>query len=67
MLSGGEKSRVMLGKILLQGANLLLLDEPTNHLDFQSCQALIEAIKNFEGAVVLVSLTKECCNKLPLN
>ncbi len=68
VLSGGEKSRVMLGKILLKGANLLLLDEPTNHLDMESCDALLQAIKSFEGAVITVthdeSFLNEIANKL---
>jgi ATP-binding cassette subfamily F protein 3 len=68
ILSGGEKSRVMLGKILIKSANLLLLDEPTNHLDLDSCDSLLSAIKSFEGAVLMVThdeyFLNEVANKL---
>ena len=55
ILSGGEKSRVLLGKILVTPNNILFLDEPTNHLDMQSCDSLMEAIEDFDGSVVMVT------------
>ena len=55
VLSGGEKARVMLGKLLVRPLNLLLLDEPTNHLDMETCDAFACALNSFEGAVVIVT------------
>ena len=55
LLSGGEKSRVLLATLLARPLNLLILDEPTNHLDFQSRQILLQALAKFTGTVVLVS------------
>jgi ATP-binding cassette subfamily F protein 3 len=67
-LSGGEKARLMLGLATFSGPHLLILDEPTNHLDIDSRAALIEAINDFPGAVILVShdrhLLAACADRL---
>ena len=54
-LSGGEKARLMLGLATFEGPHLLILDEPTNHLDIDSRQALVKALNDYPGAVVIVS------------
>jgi ATP-binding cassette subfamily F protein 3 len=54
-LSGGEKARLLLGLITFHGAHLLILDEPTNHLDMGAREALIEALNDFQGAVLLIT------------
>ena len=55
VLSGGEKSRVALGQVLLQKSSCLVLDEPTNHLDFQTVEALTQSLQAFAGSLIIVS------------
>jgi len=64
ILSGGERSRVMLGKIIGTPANLLLLDEPTNHLDMQSIDSLCDAIDSFQGSTIMVTHSEMLLRKL---
>ncbi|HVL72580.1 MAG TPA: ABC-F family ATP-binding cassette domain-containing protein [Beijerinckiaceae bacterium] len=67
-LSGGEKARLLLGLAAFGGPHLLILDEPTNHLDIDSRAALMEALNDYEGAVILVShdrfLIEACADRL---
>ena len=64
VLSGGEKCRVMLGKILARPYSLLLLDEPTNHLDMDASESLLEALLEFEGGIILVTHNESYLNSL---
>lgn len=67
VLSGGEKSRVLLGKIVATPCNLLFLDEPTHHLDIESIEALIDAIEVFQGSVVMVTHSEWVLKRIPFN
>ncbi len=64
VLSGGERSRVMLGKIIATEANLLLLDEPTNHLDMYSIDSLCRAIEEFKGSTIMVTHSEMLLRRL---
>ena len=63
-LSGGERARIKLLKLVLGGANVLLLDEPTNHFDIASCEVLEKALESFEGTVLIVTHDRYLVNRM---
>jgi ATPase subunit of ABC transporter with duplicated ATPase domains len=63
-LSGGEKGRMLFGKLMLQEPNILVMDEPTNHLDMESIEALNLALENYEGTLIFVSHDREFVSSL---
>src|SRR6266542_4094563 len=65
ILSGGERNRLALAKLLLRSVNCLLLDEPTNHLDIHAKDVLLEALENYEGTIMLVSHDRYILDTLP--
>ena len=68
VISGGEKVRCMLSRLMLSGANVLILDEPTNHLDMESITALNNALIKFDGVIIFTShdheLAETVANKI---
>jgi ATP-binding cassette, subfamily F, member 3 len=62
--SGGERSRAALARLVVEGANVLILDEPTNHLDIWACDSLEEALKEFDGTVIVVSHDRYFLNRV---
>ena len=64
VLSGGEKVRCMLSKMMLSSANVLLMDEPTNHLDLESITAVNDGLKSFKGSIIFTSHDFEFINTI---
>ena len=62
--SGGEKGRLLFGKLMMQNHNVLLLDEPTNHMDMESIESINMALEMFEGTLIFVSHDREFVSSL---
>ena len=62
--SGGEKNRLLFGKMMMSDANVLILDEPTNHLDMESIEALNQGLAKYDGTVIFVSHDREFVSSL---